>query len=90
MLNAISLVQDLNSSRRVHFPTTITTTPRAPPKQSDGEVPVILELCGKQSTFSLSLHPGPFLLGMLAPDRVLSMGQIELFDIWTKGKEMTS
>ena len=28
MLNAISLVQDLNSSRRVHFPTTITTTPR--------------------------------------------------------------
>ena len=31
MLNAISLVQDLNSSRRVHFPTTITTTPRAPP-----------------------------------------------------------
>ena len=30
MLNAISLVQDLNSSRRVHFSTTITTIPRAP------------------------------------------------------------
>ena len=31
MWNAISLVQDLNSGRRVHFPTTITITPRAPP-----------------------------------------------------------
>ena len=30
MRNAISLVQDLNSCRRVHFPTTITITPRQP------------------------------------------------------------
>ena len=31
MWNAISLAQDLNSCRRVHFPTTTTITPRAPP-----------------------------------------------------------
>ena len=31
MWNAIGLVQDLNSCRRVHFFTTITITPRAPP-----------------------------------------------------------
>ena len=31
MWNAISLVQDLNSCRRVPFPTTITITPRASP-----------------------------------------------------------
>ena len=34
MLNTISLVQDLNSRRCVHFPTTITTTPRAPPNHT--------------------------------------------------------
>ena len=44
-------------------------------KQSDGEVPVMLELWRMQSTPSL---PGPLWPGMVAPDRVLSMGQIEL------------
>ena len=34
-------------------------------KQSDGEVPVILELWGMQSTPSLTLLPGP---GVIAPD----------------------
>ena len=43
-------------------------------KQSDGEVPVLLELWGMWSTPSLvSLWPG-----VVALDRVLSMGQIEL------------
>ena len=42
-------------------------------KQSDSEA------TGMQSTSSLPLLPGP--PGVVAPDRVLSMGQIELFDI---------
>ena len=33
-----------------------------------------------QSTSSLTLFPGPLQFGVVAPDRVLSMGQIELFD----------
>ena len=54
------------------FPTAITTIPRAP-KLSDGEAPVILDLWGMRST--------PLLLSLprvVAPDRVLSMDQIEL------------
>ena len=47
-------------------------------KQSDHETPVMLELCGMQSTPSL-LWPG-----VVAPDMILSMGQIELFDIETE------
>ena len=46
-------------------------------KQYDGEAPVMLELWGMQSTPSLpSLWPR-----VVAPDRVLSMSKIELFDI---------
>ena len=48
-------------------------------KQSDGEV--FLELWGIQSTLSLTLFSGSLWPGDLAPDRVLSMSQIELFDI---------
>ena len=44
----------------------------------DGEVPVILELSGMQSTPSMPSLPGPLWPGVVAPDRVLSMGQIEL------------
>ena len=44
---------------------------------SSGEVPV-LEFLGIWHTPSLPLHPGP---GVVAPDRVLSMAQIEMFDI---------
>ena len=43
-------------------------------KQSDGEVPVILELWGMWSTHSLPLLPGPLWPGMVAPDKALSMG----------------
>ena len=50
-------------------------------KQSDGEASVTLELWGIQSTPSLTLLPGLLWPGLVAPDRVLSMGQIELFDI---------
>ena len=45
---------------------------------SDGKVPVILELWGIQCTPSLPLLPGPLWPGVVAPDRVLSMGQIGL------------
>ena len=47
-------------------------------KQSDGEVPVMLELWGMQSTLSLPLLQGPLWPRVLALDRVLSMGQKEL------------
>ena len=36
-----------------------------------------------QSTSSLPLLPGPLWLGVVGLDRVLSMGQIELFDFET-------
>ena len=47
-------------------------------KQSDGEVPVMLELWGMRSTHSFPSLPGPFWPRVEAPDRVLSMGQINL------------
>ena len=47
-------------------------------KQSDGKVPVVLELWGMRSTPSLPLLPDPLWPGVVAPDRVLSMDQIEL------------
>ena len=43
-------------------------------KQSDGEVPAVLELWGMRSTPSLPLLPGPLWPGVVAPDRALSMG----------------
>ena len=39
------------------------------------------EFWGLRSTPSLPSLPGPLWPGVIAPDRVLSMGQIELFDI---------
>ena len=47
-------------------------------KQSDGEVPVMLDLWRMQSTPLLLFLPGPFWLRVVALDMVLSMGQIEL------------
>ena len=46
-------------------------------KQSDGVVPVMLELWGMQSTPSLPSLPAPLWSRVVAPDRVQSMGQIE-------------
>ena len=45
-------------------------------KPSYGEALVML--WGTWGTFSLLLLPGPLWPGMVAPDRVLSIGQIEL------------
>ena len=49
--------------------------------QSDGEAPVVLEIRGMWSTPSLPSLTGPFWPGVVAPDRVLSMGQIRLFEL---------
>ena len=46
-------------------------------KQSDGEAPVMLKLLGIQSAPSLTSLQGALWPGVVAPDRVLSMGQIE-------------
>ena len=43
-------------------------------KQSDGETLVILELGGIWSTPSLLSLPGPLWPGVVAPERVLSVG----------------
>ena len=50
-------------------------------KQSDGEAPVMLEFWGMLNTPALPSLPGPLLPGVVALDTVLSMNQIELFDI---------
>ena len=47
-------------------------------KQSDCEVPVMLELWVMQRISLLPSLPGLLWTGVVAPDRVLSMGQIEL------------
>ena len=47
-------------------------------KQSDSETPVMLGLWGMWSTPSLPSVRGPLWPGVVVPDRVLSMGQIEL------------
>ena len=43
----------------------------------------MFELWGMWSTLSLPLLRGPLRPGVVAPDRFLSMSQIELFDIKT-------
>ena len=50
----------------------------------------MLEFGGMQSTTSLSLLSGLLWPGMIATDRVLPMGQLEIFDIYTECKNMTS
>ena len=47
-------------------------------KQSDGKFPLMTELYWVQSTLSLPSLLAPIWTEVLAPDRVLSMGQIEL------------
>ena len=46
-------------------------------EQFDGEASVMQEFGGMQSTPSLLSLPGPLWPGVVAPDRVLSMSQIE-------------
>ena len=50
-------------------------------KQSDGLAPVMMELWGMQSTPSLLSLPGQSWPVVVAPNRILFMGQIKLFDI---------
>ena len=57
-------------------------------KPSDGEAPE-MEPWGMWSTPSLPLLLDPLWPGVVASDRVLSMGQNEHFDIWTACKRMT-
>ena len=47
-------------------------------KQSDVEVPVLLELCVMRNASSLPSLPGSLWPGVVASDRILSMGQIGL------------
>ena len=47
-------------------------------KQSDTEAPEMLELYGMQGTPSLPSLPGQLCPGVVSPDRVLAMGQMEL------------
>ena len=49
----------------------------------------MLKLWEMQSTPSMRLFPGPLRAGVEASDRVISMGQIELFDIKTVCKQKT-
>ena len=50
-------------------------------KQSDSKAPLMLELWGIWSIPSLPSLSAPLWPRMVAPDRVLSMSQIELVDI---------
>ena len=47
-------------------------------KQFDGEAPELLQILGMQSAFLLLSLPVPLWTGVVASDRVLSLGQIEL------------
>ena len=58
-------------------------------KPSEGEAPA-LEIRGMRNTSSLPSPPDPLWPVVLAPDRIQSMGQIELFAIWTEPKQMTN
>ena len=67
---------DYSSSEGVRPPS--NEFPDYDTKQSDGEVQVMLELWEMWSIPSLPSLLGPLWSGVVASDRVLSMGQIEL------------
>ena len=46
-------------------------------KQTDGEVPIMIELWGNRSTPFLPYLTGPLCSGEVSPDRTLPMGQIK-------------
>ena len=78
MLVAAISYTDCFSAEGVRHPS--NEFPAYDSKQSDGEVPVMLELWGMRTTPtpSLPLLPGPHWHGVVAPNRIVSMGQIEL------------
>ena len=53
-------------------------------KQFDGKVSVMLELWEMQSNPTLASLPGPLWPRVVAPNRILTIGQIELFHILTE------
>ena len=53
-------------------------------KKYDGEASVIMELWGMRSNPLLLSLPGPLWPGVVAMDRAVSIGQMELFDILTE------
>ena len=57
-------------------------------KQSDDKAPSS-DIWEVSSSPSLQLLPGPLSPGVVAPNRVLSMGQIKLLDIQTASKQIT-
>ena len=57
-------------------------------KQSDRAASVTLEFWERKCTLSFPLLPGPLWPGVEAPDWLLSMGQVELFDIYIVCKQM--
>ena len=57
-------------------------------ESSDSEVPA-LEIWGMRGIPLLSFLPGQFITELVASERVLSIGQIELFGIQTESKQMT-
>ena len=67
-------IHPLHLCRGVRPPHPTNKCPGYDAKQSDGEVPAVLELWGMWSTPSLPLLPGPLWPGVVAPDRALSMG----------------
>ena len=69
-------IHRLHLCREVRLP---NECPRYDIKQSDdGEAPVMLELWEMKNTPLLPSFPGSHWPEVIAPDRVLSMGQIEL------------
>ena len=52
-------------------------------KQSNGEFPEMLGVWGMWGAPSLLSLPGPLWPGVVAPDRALSMGQIEVICVLT-------
>ena len=67
--------------RGVKTPT--TSVPRYDTKQSEGEASVMLKPLGNAEYPFIVFAPGPLWPGIVTPDRVLCIGQIELFDIDT-------
>ena len=50
----------------------------------------MLEILVTQNTPLLQCLPGPLKPRVLAPDSILSIGQTELFDMWTECKQTTN
>ena len=65
---------------RIHLLLLYSMNVLSDPKQSGGEAPVMLKLWEMRGTPSLPSLPDPLWPGVATPNRVLSMGQIELFN----------